>query len=52
MPLGTIASYLSTTDAFLTHWTQWNNVTAANNATGGALTTLGPDGSRLGIICA
>lgn len=32
MPLSTIASYLSTTDAFLTHWTQWNTVTATNNA--------------------
>lgn len=32
MPHSTIASYLSTLNEFITHWNEWNTVTAANNA--------------------
>lgn len=31
MPLSSLASYLSTMQEFITHWTAWNNATSANN---------------------
>lgn len=31
MPLSSLASYLSTTQDFITHWTQWNTTTLGNN---------------------